>query len=183
VTGNFSQILVFRIRQAGRSFGSFFYITKTFYMSGLLFLHSILRWVILVLLLVAIVKSYSGMTAGKAFSEGDRKVGLFLMISAHTTLLIGIILWFIGPLGLAYVQAFGMKAVMRDAVMRYWVVEHFTGMLIAIVLITIGRGVAKKSIPDAAKFKRSFWLFLVALIIILATIPWPFREGVGKPWF
>ena len=59
---------------------------------------------------------------------------------------------------------------------------NFAGMLIAIVLITIGRGVAKKSIPDAAKFKRSFWLFLIALVIILATVPWPFREGIGKPW-
>jgi hypothetical protein len=42
--------------------------------------------------------------------------------------------------------------------------------------------VAKKSIPDPAKFKRAFWLFLVALIIILATVPWPFRAGVGRPW-
>jgi len=66
--------------------------------------------------------------------------------------------------------------------MRYWVVEHFTGMLIAIALITIGRGVAKKGIPDAAKFRRAFWLFLLALIIILATVPWPFRGGVGRPW-
>jgi uncharacterized membrane protein SirB2 len=71
---------------------------------------------------------------------------------------------------------------MKNAVMRYWVVEHFTGMFIAIALITVGRGVAKKTIPDSAKFRRAFWLFLVALIIILATVPWPFRTGVGRPW-
>jgi hypothetical protein len=151
-------------------------------MSVLVFLHSILRWVILVLLIVAIIKSYSGMTAGRSFSEGDRKVGLFLMIVAHTTLLAGLILWLIGPLGLADIRDFGFGAVMKDRILRYYAVEHFAGMLIAIVLITIGRGVAKKSIPDAAKFKRSFWLFLVALIIILVTIPWPFRAGIGKPW-
>jgi hypothetical protein len=151
-------------------------------MSILVLLHSILRWVILVLLVAAIVKSYSGMTAGRSFSEGDRKVGLFLMIAAHTTLLVGLILWLVGPLGLADIRDFGFGAVMKDRIMRYYAVEHFAGMLIAIVLITIGRGVAKKSIPDAAKFKRSFWLFLVALIIILVTIPWPFRAGIGKPW-
>ncbi len=151
-------------------------------MSVLLLLHSILRWVILVLLVVAIVKSYNGMTAGRSFSESDRKVGLFLMISAHTTLLLGLLLWFFGAFGLALVEDPGMGVVMKNAVMRYWVVEHFVGLLIAIALITIGRGVAKKSIPDATKFKRAFWLFLVALIIILATIPWPFRTGVGRPW-
>jgi hypothetical protein len=122
------------------------------------------------------------MTAGKPFSEGDRKVGLFLMMAAHTTFLVGLILWLIGPLGLADIRDFGFGVVMKDRILRYYAVEHFAGMLIAIVLITIGRGVAKKNIPDAAKFKRSFWLFLVALIIILVTIPWPFREGIGKPW-
>src|SRR5580658_9175085 len=151
-------------------------------MPVLLLLHSILRWVILVLLVVAIVKSYNGMTAGRSYSESDRKVGLFLMISAHTTLLLGLLLWFFGAFGLALVEDPGMGVVMKNAVMRYWVVEHFVGLLIAIALITIGRGVAKKSIPDSTKFKRAFWLFLVALIIILATVPWPFRAGVGRPW-
>jgi hypothetical protein len=151
-------------------------------MSVLLLLHSILRWVILFLLVAAIVKSYNGMSSGRSFSEGDRKVSLFLMISAHTTLLLGLVLWFFGAFGLSLVEDNGMGAVMKNAVMRYWVVEHFVGMLIAIGLITIGRGVAKKGIPDGAKFKRAFWLFLVALIIILATVPWPFRTGVGRPW-
>ena len=149
---------------------------------GLLLVHSLLRWVILILLLVAIVKSYTGMNAGKPFSAGDKQVGLFLMISAHTTLLVGLYFWFFGPLGLANISNLGFGEVMKDKVMRYYAVEHITGMLIAIVLITIGRGVAKKRIPDVAKFKKTFWFYLIALVIILATVPWPFRAGIGKPW-
>ena len=148
----------------------------------LLLLHSLLRWVLLLLLLAAIVQSYSGMSSGRSFSGGDRKLGLYLMISAHTTLLLGLVLWFFGPFGLSLAIDNGMGVVMKNAVMRYWVLEHFAGMLIAIALITVGRGVAKKNIPDAAKFKRAFWLFLIALIIILATVPWPFRGAVGRPW-
>src|SRR5580658_8952832 len=151
-------------------------------MQTLLLLHSILRWVLLLLLLAAIVRSYSGMSSGRSFSGGDRKLGLYLMISAHTTLLLGLVLRLFGPLGLSLAIDNGMGVVMKNAVMRYWVVEHFAGMLIAIALITVGRGVAKKNIPDAAKFKRAFWLFLIALIIILATVPWPFRGAVGRPW-
>ncbi|HEV3414523.1 MAG TPA: hypothetical protein VG101_18715 [Puia sp.] len=151
-------------------------------MSIILLLHSLLRWVILILLLAAILQSYSGMNSGRPFSRGDRKLGLYLLISAHTTFLLGLVLWLFGPFGLALARDNGMGAVMKNAVMRYWVVEHFFGMLIAIVLITVGRGVAKKNIPDGAKFKRAFWLFLVALIIILVTIPWPFRAGVGRAW-
>jgi hypothetical protein len=145
----------------------------------LLHLHSLLRWVILVLSLVVIFKSYSGMTAGKPFSAGDKKVGLFLMISAHTTLLVGLYLWVFGPYGLANIRNLGFGEVMKDRVYRFFAVEHIFGMLVAIVLITIGRGAAKKPISDGAKHKRTFWLILVALVIMLATIPWPFREGIG----
>ena len=146
----------------------------------ILFLHSLLRWVILILLLAAIFSSYGGMRSGRSFSDRDRKLGLFLMISAHTTLLLGLVLWFFGDFGLALVENPGMGVVVHNAPLRYWVMEHSVGMLIAIVLITIGRGVAKKGITDAAKFKRSFWLFVIALIVILVTIPWPFRAGVGR---
>ena len=150
--------------------------------TGLLHLHSSLRWVIIVLALIAIYRSYTGMTAGRVFSAGDKKTGLFLMITAHTTLLVGLYLWIAGPYGLANIRNLGFGDVMKDKYFRFFAIEHIFGMLVAIVLITIGRGVAKKSIPDPAKFKRSFWLFLVALVIILATVPWPFRAVIGRPW-
>src|SRR5580692_1846589 len=106
--------------------------------NGLLLLHSLLRWVILILLLIAIVKSYTGMTAGKPFTAVDKKVGLFLMISAHTTLLVGLYLYFFGPLGFASIRNLGFGEVMKNTAFRFYAVEHIFGMLVAIVLITIG---------------------------------------------
>jgi hypothetical protein len=150
--------------------------------TGLLHLHSFLRWIILLLALIAIGKSYVGMTAGKPFTSGDKKTGLFLMISAHITLLIGIYQWVAGPWGLKNIQQLGFGAVMKDPVLRFYAVEHLTGMLVAIILITVGRGVGKKKIPDNVKHKKTFWFFLIALLIILASVPWPFRVGVGRPW-
>jgi hypothetical protein len=147
----------------------------------LLFLHSLLRWVILLLALIAIYRSYAGMSGGKPFTAGDKKVGLFLMIAAHITLLIGLYQWIVGPLGLQNIRNMGMGAVMKHPIYRFYAVEHLTGMIIAIVLITIGRRVSKTMIPDKAKHKKTFWLYLIALIIILVSIPWPFRVGIGRP--
>jgi len=156
---------------------------KSNYMyAGLLSLHSSIRWVILILELVVIFRSLSGMTSGRPFAAGDRKAGLFLMIAAHVQLLVGLYLYVAGPWGLANIQNLGFGAVMKDHAARFYAVEHIFGMLVAIVLITIGRGVGKKAIPDAAKHKRSFWYFLVALVIMLATIPWPFRAAIARPW-
>jgi hypothetical protein len=149
---------------------------------ALLSVHNIGRWVLLILLLVALFKAAAGMTGNKPYTSRDKKVGLFLMITAHTMLLIGLYQWAVGPWGLHNIENMGMKAVMKSKVYRFWAVEHLVGMLIGIILITIGRAAGKKNIPDRTKHRRSFWIFLIALIIIIASVPWPFRE-VARPLF
>ncbi|MBL7735602.1 MAG: hypothetical protein JNL51_09085 [Chitinophagaceae bacterium] len=151
--------------------------------TGLLHLHNLLRWVILILLVIAIVKSLSGMTGKKPFTKGDKKIGLFLMISAHIQLLIGLYEWFFGAWGLKLIQKTGMGEAMKEPAYRFWAVEHITGMLIAIILITIGRGASKKNISDQAKHTKTFWFFLIAFILILSVVPWPFREAIARPLF
>lgn len=144
--------------------------------NGLLHLHNFLRWVILILLIIAIVRSFAA-KAGKP-QGGLQKASLFLLISAHINFLIGLYQYFAGAWGFKTIQAYGMSEVMKNGTLRFWAVEHITGMLIAIVLITIARGKVKRS-----QFSSASWLYLIALILILATIPWPFREGVMRPLF
>ena len=73
--------------------------------------------------------------------------------------------------------------VMKNSVLRFWAVEHITSMFLAIVLITVARGVFRKPITNEAKHKRALLLYVVALILVIAAVPWPFREAVGRPWF
>lgn len=149
---------------------------------GSVHLHNLGRWVVIILLLVALYKSISGLAGNKPFTNGDKKTGLFLMISAHIMLLIGLYQWIAGPWGLRNIQNMGMKAVMQNNVYRFWGIEHITGMLAGIILITIGRILTKKNINDKAKHRRSFWFYFIAFLIIIISVPWPFRE-VGRPLF
>ena len=151
--------------------------------NGLLHLHNLLRWVILLLIVIAIVRSFVGMSGNKPFTNGDKKIGLFLMIAAHITFIIGVYQWIAGAMGLKMINAAGMSVVMKDAASRFWAIEHPIGMLIAIILITVGRRQSKAPIADGVKHKRTFWYYFIALLIIIATIPWPFRETVARPWF
>ena len=141
-------------------------------LTGLIHLHSALRWVILILLLVSIVQAFS--------KNGSlQKTSLFLLIAAHITLLLGIFQYFAGDFGFKIIDRVGgFGNVMKDGFARFWVVEHLSAMLIAIVLITMARGKAKKQNYSAAS-----WMYVVALILILAAVPWPFREGIARPWF
>lgn len=144
------------------------------------YMHSIFRWVILLFLIIAIVKSLQGIFMQKPFTVLDKRVGLFLLIATHTTVFIGIYQWIAGSWGLKNIQNLGISIVMKDAVLRFWAVEHIVGMLIAAVLITVGKRVGKKSIADQSKHKCSFWFYTIALIIIVVSVPWPFREGIGR---
>ena len=139
--------------------------------NGLLHLHNVLRWIILILLLITLIQAF-------AKSQGIKKSSLWLLITAHLTLVLGISQWMMGDVGLKLIQSSGFGAVMKDAASRFFAVEHFAGMLVGIIFITIARGKAK-----VLNYKSAFWLYLIALVVILVTIPWPFREGIGRPWF
>ncbi len=151
--------------------------------TGLLHLHNLMRWVILLLLIYSILKAYAGFKSKKAFDAGDKKIWLFTMISAHITLLLGLYQVALGRYGIfSYTVLEGTK-VMKDRFLRFFWVEHPLMMIIAIVLITLGYGMSKKSLPDEEKYKKAFIYFLIALLVILAGIPWPFREIIGRPYF
>lgn len=147
---------------------------------GLLHLHNFMRWVVLILALVTIFRSLSGMNSGKTFTPGNKKAALFLMISCDIQLLLGLALYFMR--GWADLLTNGVAA-MRDTYTRFFTVEHSLGMIIAIILVHIGYSSVKKDIPDSAKFRKLFWMTTIALVIILITIPWPFRDIVARPWF
>ena len=100
-------------------------------------------------------------------------------------LLIGLVLWFFGPFGYNQIQnSGGMDAVMKDPVARFFAVEHITAMVIAIIFIHIGKAQARKKIADTIKHRRTVIWYLLALIIIVISIPWPFlQSGAGRGWY
>ncbi len=150
--------------------------------TGLLHLHNLLRWVIIILLLLSIFKAYSGWQQKKAFSAGDRRVWLFTLIAGHITLLVGLYQWLWGRYGILKISLPEGESIMANKFYRFFWVEHPTFMILAIVMITLGNGMAKKQVPDLVKFKRAFWFFIIALLMIIVAVPWPFRDVIGRPW-
>ena len=151
--------------------------------TGLLHLHNLLRWIILILLILSIYKSYIGMSSKKPFEASDKKIWLFTMIAAHITLLLGLYQWLLGRYGiLSYVKPEGIS-MMKDPYLRFFQMEHPVSMILAIVMITLGHGMAKKNVDDAVKYKKAFRYFLLALVLIIVAVPWPYRQLVGRPLF
>ncbi len=140
--------------------------------------HSGWRWIVLGLLVYAIYNAFTKWQSGKSFEQGDRKINLFTTTATHIQLLLGLILYFMNVGTKVQFNSLTMK----DAALRFFTVEHTTMMLIAVILITVGNAMSKKATGDAAKFKKTFIWFSIALFVILIAIPWPFR-GFGSGWF
>lgn len=131
----------------------------------LLGLHSGLRYIVLILLVLALIGAIIGLFGKKAYTEGNRKINLFAMIFTHTQFLVGLILYFFSPM----VNYSNMAEAMKDTMTRYWTVEHSVMMLFAIILITVGHSRAKKA-SEAFNKHRSVALYygLAVLVIVVA---------------
>ena len=135
--------------------------------STLILIHNILRWILLPLMLFVLVRSYSGWLGSQKYEKIDNATGGALIGLAHLQLLLGLIIYFaVSPwFDMLKVDA---GAVMKDPVSRLKAIEHPVTMIIAIVLIQLGRTFSKKLSIDRQKFKTVAIYTTGALILILS---------------
>ena len=148
--------------------------------SILLDLHSLLRYVALLLLIITVIKAFSGWLEKKQYTSLDNKLSLFTLIAMHLQLVIGLLLYFISPIVQAGIS--DMVVAMKNPELRFWTVEHISLMIVAIALITVGRIVSKKTTDSVIKHKKTAIFFLLGLLLILVSIPWPFTK-IARAWF
>jgi fumarate hydratase class II len=134
-------------------------------------LHSLLAYAVLILMIVAVLNAVIGYNKQSDFSPRDFKLTLWALIATHTQVLIGLVLYFISPLGIKSFSSNGAQ-VMKDATLRLFAVEHISVMIIAAVLLTIGYAKQKRTEDSATKFKRISIFYGIALLLILSRIPW-----------
>jgi L-asparagine transporter-like permease len=143
--------------------------------------HSAGRWLLLLFLLVAIFRSLSA--GNRPYNRGDNSTGLVLTIVTDLMFLVGVVLYFAGNWGYKLFQQMSTKEIMNNSVLRFFAVEHITLMLIAVILIHIGKAQGRKNISDRARHRRTLIFYFIALLVILVAVPWPFREGfAGRGW-
>jgi undecaprenyl pyrophosphate phosphatase UppP len=151
-------------------------------MDYILISHSILRWGVLLFGLWAVFSALGGSFSGRSFTGSDKRAGMFFMIFCDLQLILGLILYFKNK-WFDVLREFP-KETMKNAPVRFFAVEHGIAMILAWLLVHIGYSSIKKAGTDAQKHKRGLIFFGIALLIILAMIPWPFREiGIAREWW
>lgn len=134
-------------------------------------LHSYWAYLVLLILALATLNALAKFFGNKEYHDKDLRISLFTLIVSHIQLLIGIVFFFVSDY-LSIISETGMGQVMKNADLRDKIIEHPITMLIAIILITIGFSKHKKKVSSKGKFKTLAVFYTIALVLVLAKIPW-----------
>jgi len=142
--------------------------------------HSILRWIVILTLLWALLRFWSGLFGRSEFTRKDRAAGLVFTTFLNLQFLLGIILYATSPYMKGLMSNFGLS--MKDPISRFFLVEHPLAMFLAVVVAQVGFSLSKRAVDDRGKFLKGAIAYTVAAILILVAIPWPFMK-YGRPLF
>lgn len=139
--------------------------------TALLHTHNMFRWLVLIVLILAVVFAFVGWFKKREWTKKDNITGLVLTIFMDIQFLVGIVLYaFVSPITKAAFNDFG--AAMKNSDLRFYAVEHILLMVIALVLVHIGRAKTKKAIGHWKKHRAATIFYGISLLLILAAIPW-----------
>lgn len=136
--------------------------------TGIKHLHSFVAYIALLMLFIAIIYMINGWLQDKPFNKKSKLIAMLGLASIHFQVLMGIVLYFLSPLGVSNFS----KEAMGSSTTRFYMLEHPLIMLVAAVLITIGYSKAKRKESPKLKYKNLSLFYLVGLVLILSRIPW-----------
>jgi hypothetical protein len=134
-------------------------------------IHNIVRWVVLILGILASVRAVSGWLGKRTWTEMDRKTGAYFGIALDVQLLLGLLLYFFfSPITTAALRNLG--AAISNPEVRFFALVHALYMVVAVVLAHMGSAMSRRAATDPLKFRTAGLFYSLALVVILLGMPW-----------
>lgn len=141
--------------------------------------HSWIRWAVILVALVAIARAITGVAGRRPWTPADDRAGAWFARALDIQFLLGLALYVaLSQITRAAIQDFG--SAMSNSSLRFWAVEHPFGMIAAMVLAHIGHKRTRKLTDPASRHKVAAICFVLALLAILISMPWP-GTPTGRP--
>jgi hypothetical protein len=138
---------------------------------ALLTIHSIIRWVMLLVLLAGILRAWMGLRGNRPWSALENRLELAATIIMDLQLLIGLLLYFIfspitNQIWTNLMEAFSLPA------FQFFGVFHPLFMIAAAVALHVMRRKNKTSATDRQKHRLDAAFYVLSLLLIMLAIPW-----------
>lgn len=145
--------------------------------TGLLDLHSAIRYIIVILLAGSLFTAFRGMINNQEYTQGIRKLHLSTQMLVNIQMLIGLTLYILK----GYYHTWTNLANLPEMI-GFFTAPHIIGMFLGISLINVGYHRAVKAEAGYTKFKRIAIFYTIGFLIIFLMIPWPFFHPWAQ-WF
>ena len=151
--------------------------------SAILTVHSYLRYAVLLLVLLVVIRYAAGLLSSRAWNDGDEGIGRWMIRVWDLQFLLGLVLYFLSPIVQFGFANFG--AAMGDAQLRQFLIEHPLLNVLAIGALHVGWIRAGKAADDRGRMVRALLFIAIAAALVLLSIPWSgrplLRTTVGAP--
>ena len=142
--------------------------------------HNLVRWIVILSAVWTLVQAWHGLLSRRTWSRSDKLAGLTFTTVANVQLLIGLTLYFISP---NIQPLFGAPAYAFSSTMAFFLTAYHPAMMfLAICFAQAVYSVAKRVADDKNKFRWAAYGYSLAIVMILAAIPWP-AYSFGRPLF
>jgi hypothetical protein len=141
-------------------------------------IHSALRWIVLTAGVIATLASWAGRVGSKSWTDTTAAAGRAFAVSMDLQLVVGLVLYLVLSPTVASGRA-NLAAAMDDNQQRFWMIEHPAAMIAALVLAHVGV-LRSMRVARTDDHRQPTWHFTLALLLVLAALPWPFLE-YGRP--
>lgn len=147
----------------------------------LLALHSLLRWLIVLSMVLAIVLAYRGWLTNKAYSRFN--TWLHFITTGLASFQLGLGLWLYAKSTIVKYFLNNFSTALKQTQLRFFGMEHSSMMVLGIGLIIAGSIVAHRKKNSQEKFKTIAIWYSIAFIVIFFSIPWAFSPFTARPYF
>lgn len=146
-----------------------------------LMLHNLTRWLVLIIGVWALYQLTAGWLQHRTWSASDRQRVRWFALILSLQFVFGAVLYVLpGALINGVLNNVSMAAIMKDRILRFFVVEHPFQMLIAMSASHMTSAITRRASTDRRRFAAGALLTGLTMLLILTAIPWPFLSH-GRP--
>ena len=134
-------------------------------------LHNVLRWAVLLAGLWAVFRAFTGCLGKGGWLPADKKASRLFPILLDVQTLAGLALY-CGLSPMMRVAYGDMPTAMHVPELRFYLVWHIAGIVIALALAHVGKVRAMRLSDSVARHKSLFLWYGASLLLIVARTPW-----------
>ncbi len=142
--------------------------------------HNLMRWFVLLSACWAVLRPWHGLIQNRSWNRGDKLAGLMFTTIANVQFVLGLFVFVTSPNVRILFSDFSYPFSSRFAF--FLTLYHPVMMFVAVGIAQGAYSLSKRSTDDARKFSWAAWGYLLAILMMIAAIPWPFYS-FGRPFF